>query len=37
MHSHFLSHGDIKPANILIIDNLYSLCDYGTGKNLYYE
>ena len=37
MHSNFLTHGDIKPSNILIIDNQYCLCDYGTGLNLYYE
>ena len=37
MNSHFLTHGDIKPDNILIIDNKFCLCDYGTGINLYYE
>ena len=37
MNSHFLTHGDIKPANILILETKYCLCDYGIGKNLYYE
>ena len=37
MHSHFLTHSDIKPANILIKDGKYYQCDYGTGRNLYYE
>ena len=37
MNSNFLTHGDIKPGNILMIGNQYCLCDYGTGINLYYE
>ena len=37
MNSNFLTHGDIKPGNILIMANKYCLCDYGTGINLYYE
>ena len=37
MNSHFLTHGDIKPANILNLNDNYCLCDYGTGMNLYYE
>ena len=37
MHSHFMTHGDIKPANMLIKDGNYYQCDYGTGRNLYYE
>ena len=37
IHSNYLTHGDIKPANILISSGRYYLCDYGTGTNLYYE
>ena len=37
MHSHFLTHGDIKPDNMIILNGRYCLCDYGTGINLYYE
>lgn len=37
MNSHYLTHGDIKPANILIKGMTYYLCDYGIGRNLYFE
>ena len=37
IHSHFMTHGDIKPANMLIKDGNYYQCDYGTGRNLYYD
>ena len=37
MNSNFLTHGDIKPGNILVLANQHCLCDYGTGINLYYE
>lgn len=37
MHSNFLTHGDIKPTNVLVSGGNYCLCDYGTGRNLYYE
>ena len=37
MHSHYMTHGDIKPANMLIKGGKYYQCDYGTGRNLYYE
>ena len=37
MNSNCLTHGDIKPANILILNDKFCLCDYGIGKNLYYE
>ena len=37
IHSHCLTHGDIKPANILFSNRKFSLCDYGEGVNLYYE
>ena len=37
MHSHFMTHGDIKPANMLLKDGNYYQCDYSTGRNLYFE
>ena len=37
MNSNFLTHGDIKPDNILIMNYSFCICDYGTGINLYYE
>ena len=37
IHSHCLTHGDIKPANILFLNGNFALCDYGTGINLHYE
>ena len=37
MNSNHLTHGDLKPSNLLISLGKYCLCDYGTGRNLYYE
>ena len=37
MNSNFLTHGDIKPGSILIINNKHCLCDYGSGIYLNYE
>ena len=37
MNSNYLTHGDVKPSNILYFNGLYCLCDYGTGRNLFYE
>ena len=31
IHSHCLTHGDIKPENILFSNGQFSICDYGTG------
>ena len=37
MNSNYLTHGDIKPSNILYFNGMFCLCDYGTGRNLFYE
>lgn len=34
MHSSGIIHLDIKPANILVLDNICKVCDFGCSRQI---
>lgn len=32
LHSHKVIHGDMKPANVIVVDNRYKIADFGSAK-----